>query len=90
MMQNVPHKWNSSKLRTRCSSRLGCLSNSSCESPYTIKHVVIAALFQARLNLPAEQHPTVQDCLATLLHGTLEYVQNIRSLEYGACTLGKV
>jgi hypothetical protein len=52
--------------------------------------VVIAALFQARLNLLAEQYPTVRYSLATLLHGTLEYVQNIRSLEYGACTLGKV
>ena len=48
------------------------------------------ALLPARLNLLAEQDPTVQDCLATLVRGTLEYVQNIRSLEYGACTLGKV
>jgi hypothetical protein len=52
--------------------------------------VVIAAVFQGRLNLLAEQHPTVQDCLATLVRGTLEYVQNIRSHEYGACILGKV
>jgi len=89
-MQNVPQRWNSFRLRIRCSSRLGCSSNSFCESPFIIKRVVIATLFQDRLNLLAEQNPTVQDCLATLQHGTLEYVQNIRSLEYGACTSGKV
>ena len=74
-MQHVPHRWNSSRLRINCSSRLV---------------IVIAALLPARLNLLADQRATVQDCLATLLRGTLEYVQNIRSLEYGACTLGKV
>jgi hypothetical protein len=89
-MQNVPHRWNSSRLRIRCSSRLECSSILSCESPFIIKHVVIAAVFQGRLNLLAEQRPTVQDCLATLVRGTLEYVQNIRSHEYGACILGKV
>ena len=52
--------------------------------------VVIAALLSAGLNLPAEQYPTVWTCCATLLQDTLGYVQNIRYLEYGACTLGKV
>ena len=89
-MQDVPHRWNSSRLRIRCSSRLGSSSNSSCEAPFIINHVVIAALLQARPNLLAEQRPTVQDCLATLLRGTLEYVQNIRSREYGAFTLDTV
>jgi len=89
-MQNVPHRWNSSRLRIRCSSRLGCSSISSCESAFIIMHVVIAALFQPCVNLLAEQHPTVQDCLATLLLGTLEHVQNSRSREYGACISGKV
>ena len=51
---------------------------------------VIAAPLSARLNLLADQRPTVRDCPATLLHDTLGYVQNIRSLEYCACTLGKV
>jgi hypothetical protein len=61
-----------------------------CESPFIINRELIATLFQDRLNLLAEQNPTVQECLETFLHGTLEYVQNIRSLEYGACTSGKV
>ena len=60
------------------------------QSSFIIKRVVIAALLPAGLNLLAEQRPTVQDCPAPLLHGTLGYVQNIRSLECGACTLGKV
>ena len=60
------------------------------KSSFIIKPVVIAVLLPARLNLLADQRPTVQDCLATLQHGMLGYVQNIRSLEYGACTLGKV
>jgi hypothetical protein len=54
-----------------------------------IKRVVIGALLPARLNLLA-QCATVRDCPATLLHDMLGYVQNIRSLEYCACTLGKV
>jgi hypothetical protein len=59
---------------------------SSCDSASIIKRVVIAALFQVRLNLLAEQRPTAPP----LLHCMLGYVQNIRSLEYCACTLGKV
>jgi hypothetical protein len=61
-----------------------------CKSSFIIKRVVIAALSSARLNLLADQRPTVRDCPAKLLHGTLGYVQNIRSLECCACTLGKV
>ena len=51
-----------------------------------IKRVVIAALWSARLNLLVDQRPTVRNCAETLLHDRLEYVQNIRSLEYCACT----
>jgi hypothetical protein len=69
---------------------MGCSLNSSCKSPFVLKCVVIAALLSANLNLLAARRPTAQDCLATLLHGTQGYVQNIRSLEYRACTLGKV
>jgi hypothetical protein len=60
------------------------------KSSFIIMRVVIAVLLPARLNLLPDQCPTVRDCLATLLHDTLGYVQNIRSLEYCACTLGKV
>jgi len=89
-MKNVPHLYSPSRPRINCFSRLGCSSNASCKSLFIIKRVLIAALSSARLNLLADQWPTVQDCLAPLLHGTLGYVQNIRSLEYSACTLGKV
>jgi hypothetical protein len=89
-MKNVPHPWNQSSLRISCFSSRGRSSNSSCKSPFILKRVVIAAVLSARLNLLAEQRPTVQGCLATLLHGTLGYAQNIRSLECVACTLGKV
>jgi hypothetical protein len=54
------------------------------------RRVVMAALLSARLNLLVGQRPTVRDWPATFLHDTLGYVQNIRSLEYCACTLGKV
>ena len=57
---------------------------------FIIKRVVIAALLPSRLNLLADQRPTVRDCPVTLLPDTLGYVQNIRSLEFCACTLGKV
>jgi hypothetical protein len=89
-MKNVPHPRNPSRLRVNCSSRLGCSSYSSCKSSFIIKRVVTVALLSARLNLLADQRPIVRDCPATLLHDTLGYVQNIRSLEYCACTLGKV
>jgi hypothetical protein len=60
------------------------------KSSFIIKRVVIAALLPARLNLPADQRRTVRNCPATLPHDTLGDVQNIRSLECCACTLGKV
>jgi hypothetical protein len=47
----------------------------------------MAGLLSARLNLLVDQRPTVREWAATLLHDTLGYVQNIRSLEYCACTL---
>src|ERR1700676_4600893 len=74
-MKNVPHRWNSSRLRINCSSRLV---------------IVIAAVLPACLNLLADQRASVRDCPPTLLRDTLGYVQNIRSLEYCACNLGKV
>ena len=90
-MKNVPHPCNPSRLRINCSSRLDVHRiHLICKSSFIIKRVVIAALLSARLNLLADQRPTVRDCPATLLHDTLGYVQNIRSLEYCACTLGKV
>jgi hypothetical protein len=89
-MKNVPRPWNPSSLRVNCSSRLGCSSYSSCKSSFIIKRVVIATLLSARLNSLADRCPTVWDCPATLLHDMLGYVQNIRSLEYCAGTLGKV
>jgi hypothetical protein len=55
-----------------------------------IKRVVIAALLSAGLNLLADRCPTVRHCPAPLLRGKLGYAQNIRFLEYCACTLGKV
>jgi hypothetical protein len=60
------------------------------KSSFIIKRFVIAALLSARLNLLADQRSTVPHCFAILLHGRLGYVQNIRSLENSACTLGKV
>jgi hypothetical protein len=78
---------NRSRLRVNCSSRLGCSSYSSCKSSFIIKRVVMAGLLSARLNLLVDQRPTVREWAATLLHDTLGYVQNIRSLEYCACTL---
>ena len=90
MMKNVPHPCNLSRLRVNYSSRLRCQSNSSRRSSFIIKGLVIAALLSVRLNLLADQHPNDRDCRATSLHDMLGYVRNIRSLEYCACTLGKV
>ena len=51
-----------------------------------LKRVMIEGLLSARLNLLVDQRPAVRNCAETLLHDRLEYVQNIRSLEYCACT----
>jgi hypothetical protein len=60
------------------------------KSSFIVKRVVIAALLPARLNLLADQRPTVLDCPAILLRDTLGGAQSIRYLECCACTLGKV
>jgi len=89
-MKNVPYPCKPSRLKVNCSSRLESSSNSSCKLSFMITRVVIATLLSARLKFLVDQCPTVRVCPATLLHDTLGYVQNIRSLEYCACTLGKV
>jgi hypothetical protein len=50
---------------------------------------LVATLSSAGLNLLTNRCPTVWLCPATLVHGKPGYAQNIRSLEYCVCTLGK-
>src|SRR5260370_42710139 len=76
--------------RSCCRTCMTTETARSCKSSFIIKRVVIAALLSVGLNLLADRCPTVRHCPAPLLRDKLGYVQNIRSLEYCACTLGKV
>jgi hypothetical protein len=78
---DVPHPCNTSRLRVNCSSSWH-VHRIHPQVVVLLKRVVIAGLLSASLNLLVDQRPTVRNCAETLLHDRLEYVQNIRSLEY--------